>query len=81
MDEPVDVEASFAADGHLQPRSFDWNGRRHIVASAGRTWTEAGEVHYLVMTPDERVFELAYATERAAWRLRRAPAGPERRPT
>lgn len=73
MDEPIEVEARFLADGGIQPRSFRWQGHRYPIAAVGRQWMHEDERRFLVMTPDERVFELAYLVEAAAWRLRRAP--------
>jgi hypothetical protein len=74
MDEPVEVEARFLADGRIQPRAFRWENRLHPIAAVGRQWTQDGERRFLVMTPDERVFELAYLPDLAGWRMRRTPA-------
>ncbi len=73
MNEPVDVEAQFSADDRIRPMMFVWRGQRHQVASLGRQWETNGERHFLVMTADERVYELVYLIEKAGWRLRRAP--------
>jgi hypothetical protein len=74
MDEPIEVEARFLADGGILPRAFRWQGNEYEIAAVGRHWTEEGERRFLVMTPDERVFELAFRMEDAVWRLRRTPA-------
>lgn len=74
MDEPIEVEARFTADGSIHPQAFRWEGRLHPVGAVGRQWTQDGERRILVMTADERVFELAFLPEAAAWRLRRTPA-------
>jgi hypothetical protein len=74
MDEPIEVEARFLADGGIQPRAFRWQGRLHPIAAIGRQWTHEGEHRFLVMTPDEHVFELAFLADVAGWRLRRTPA-------
>jgi hypothetical protein len=74
MDEPIEVEARFLADGEIQPRAFRWQDRLYPIAAVGRQWTQEGERRFLVMTPDERVFELALLTDVAGWRLRRTPA-------
>jgi hypothetical protein len=73
--ERVSVEARLEADGRLRPRAFEWKGRRFQVASLGRQWQEGSVQHFLVMTSEEAVFELAYASEAAAgeWWLLRAP--------
>jgi hypothetical protein len=74
MDEPIEVEAKFTVDGGIHPQAFRWEGRHHPVAAVGRQWMQDGERRFLVMTPDERVFELAYLSEATAWRLRRSPS-------
>jgi hypothetical protein len=74
MDEPIEVEAGLLPNGDVQPRAFRWEGRLHQIAAVGRQWTEQGEHRFLVMTPDERVFELALLPDAAGWRLRRTPA-------
>jgi hypothetical protein len=74
MDEPIEVEARFLVSGEIQPQAFRWQGRRHPVAAVGRQWTEGAEQRFLVMTPEERVFELAFLPQVHAWRLRRTPA-------
>ena len=73
MNEPVDVEARFHPDGRVEPRAFLWRGRRYLVTALGRTWEEGDERRFLVMTPGDQVFELAYRPAEAAWRLRRTP--------
>ena len=73
MDEPIEVDVRFLTDGALRPQAFRWRSRRYEIASLGRQWEEEGERRFLVMTPDERVFELAYLPAEGAWRLRRSP--------
>lgn len=74
MDEPIEVEVRFLTDGEIRPQAFRWEGRLYEIAAVGRQWTQEGERRFLVMTPDERVFELAYLADAAAWRLRRTPS-------
>lgn len=77
MKERITVEARFEAEGRVQPLAFEWRGLRFRVASVGRAWQEASERRFLVMTPEEQVYELAYAPEPAAgqWWLLRVPKG------
>jgi hypothetical protein len=70
---PIRVEAQMLPNGDIRPLAFHWEGEKVVVASLGRSWDEAGERHFLVMTPDERVYELAYLPEQSSWRLLRRP--------
>lgn len=73
MKEPIAVEARFEADGTIRPKAFLWQGRRYRIASLGRQWEDEDERHFLVMTADNRVYELAFLLQQAAWRLIRRP--------
>lgn len=73
MKEPIAVEARFEADGTIRPKAFLWQGQRYRIASLGRQWEEGDEHHFLVMTADSRVYELAFLQREAAWRLVRRP--------
>lgn len=79
MRQAITVEARFEAGGSIRPLIFEWHGRRHVVASLGRQWDQDNEQHFLVMTPDDRVYELALAPDPAraggTWWLCRAPKG------
>jgi hypothetical protein len=66
MEPAQDVEARFAEDSHVTVRRFTWRGRRHAVARQGRQWQAPDGRHVLVMTADERAFELLY--DGANWR-------------
>jgi hypothetical protein len=78
--ESIAVEVRFGDDGGLRPLAFEWRGRHFRVASLGRQWQEGSVQHFLVMTPEEQVYELAYAPEPAAgqWWLLHAPKDPRR---
>ena len=73
MDEPIKVDVRFLTDGTLRPQAFRRGSRLYEITTVGRQWEEHGERRFLVMTPDERVFELAYLPAEGAWRLRRSP--------
>lgn len=66
MREPTTVEAIYR-EGRFWVRRFTWRGKTLPVVSQGRQWTQAGELHTLVMTTRERVYELAYAVEENQW--------------
>lgn len=72
MNAPIQVEAKIFPEGRVRPLSFLWEGEQVVVASLGRSWREGGERHFLVMSPDERVYELVYLPD-GSWRLRRRP--------
>ena len=73
MNEVIAVEVRLKADGAMRPLAFSWRGKRYRVTSIGRQWEQDGERHFLVMTPDEQVYELAYLQKEGDWRLRRRP--------
>ena len=73
MNESIAVEVRLKADGAIRPLAFSWRGKRYRVTSIGRQWEQDGERHFLVMTPDEQVYELAYLQKEGDWRLRRRP--------
>ncbi|HSB90694.1 MAG TPA: hypothetical protein VLD63_11785 [Anaerolineales bacterium] len=71
---PVEVEAELAADGHLHPVAFTWQGRRTVIRSWGRIWDDAAGRHMLVMAESGRVFELVHEPKGGTWRLVENPA-------
>ena len=73
MNEIIDVEIRWRADGRLQPKAFSWRGRRYEITSLGRRWRREGIEHMLVMAQEGNPFELAYNPTEGTWRLLRAP--------
>jgi hypothetical protein len=73
MNEVIAVEARFEIDGAIHPLAFSWRGKRYRVVSLGRQWEEGEARHFLVMTPEEQIYELAYLLEESRWILRRTP--------
>jgi hypothetical protein len=73
MNEVIAVEARFEIDGAIHPLAFSWRGKRYRVVSLGRRWEEGEARHFLVMTPEEQIYELAYLLEESRWILRRTP--------
>lgn len=67
MTDPAEVEARFGEDGKITVLSFAWRGRRLPVTSMGREWESEERHHFLVMTTNERVFELVYESASARW--------------
>lgn len=70
MSDAVVVEVRFEADGSVSPLAFVLRGRRHRVASLRRRGETEGLQHFLVMTPEEKVFELVYSPEQGTWQIR-----------
>jgi hypothetical protein len=73
VNEPISVEARFRLDGTIQPLAFLWQEKRYPVAALGRQWEQDQEKHFLVMTPNNKVYEISYSPGEGAWRLRRRP--------
>jgi len=69
MDEPVQVEAERDAQERLTPKSFVFGGETHTVYQTGRRWDEGEWQHTLVMSPDGQTWDLAFSTDKGAWRL------------
>jgi PncC family amidohydrolase len=76
----VEVEARFEQAQHPTPLALKWQGQWLFVASIGRTWsTGRGSRlahHYLVSTPGEKVFELAFDPGMVRWRVVRSWGRP-----
>lgn len=72
MTTPIEVEAVLR-DDLLEPRTFLWNGRRHRVLDLGRHWKEPGQIHWLVRTHTQKVFELIYRQGEKRWIMGRTP--------
>jgi len=77
---PTSVDARFDEQGQLTPRAFQWRGQWVRVASVGRMWGESrGGVsvqHYLVSTPGEVIFDIAYEPVSARWYARMSGRRP-----
>jgi hypothetical protein len=73
MDETIVVEARYDATGEIVPQAFIWRDQRYQISDLGRQWVTEDERHFLVMTPNREVYELAYLITESKWRLRRTP--------
>ena len=71
MIEPTEVEARFSTDGQIRVLGFTWHGTRLPVVSYGRSWGADDGLHYLVMTPGDRVYELLYEPVKGLWSVTR----------
>jgi PncC family amidohydrolase len=76
----VEVEARFEQPDRPVPLAFKWQGRWLPVSSVGRTWT-TGEgrsiiQHYVVSTPVQEVFELAFEPATMRWHVVRRTSRP-----
>jgi PncC family amidohydrolase len=61
------VDATFGPDGLIRPLAFVWKGRSHKISDLGRQWEKDGVRHFLVMTPDNRVWELSFVPATLQW--------------
>lgn len=80
MREAIAVEVRFEPDGRLRPLAFELGGRRHAVAAVGRQWAESERRHVLVMTPDERIYELVFDPGEGVWEVGRRPSADTGQP-
>lgn len=71
MNEAIEVVAHFDESGTVIPRAFVWGGEKRPILSLGRQWVQNGDRHFLVMTAEEQVYELAYRTAEMTWYLLR----------
>jgi hypothetical protein len=53
----------------LSPISFRWQGAERPIVSTGRYWHDEKGFHILVMTPEEKVFELVFLPGEMQWYL------------
>ena len=76
----VEVEARFEQPDRPVPLAFKWQGTWLPVSSVGRTWTigEGRSIiqHYVVSTPVQEVFELAFERATMRWRVVRRTSRP-----
>lgn len=73
VNEPIEVDARFEADGTIQPLAFTWKGKLFPITAQGRRWDSGGQKHFLVMTGGDQAFELAFLPEESRWELLRSP--------
>ena len=73
MNEAVEVVARFDESGKVIPRSFVWGGLKRPILSLGRQWVQDGGRHFLVMTGEAQVYELAYRPAEMRGYLLRTP--------
>ncbi|MBN1146169.1 MAG: CinA family protein [Anaerolineales bacterium] len=72
----IEVKARFDDQGRIIPVSFTWQGRTYLVEAIGRRWQDEAGQHILVMTPGEKVYELALSSAEMQWYL--LPVGLDR---
>ena len=64
----VSVECTFAADGRVQVRRVEVDGR-WLTVEQGRQWLDQTGRHVLVMVPGRPVKELVLRPESLTWEL------------
>ena len=74
--DPIEVLAQFDIEGVLTPMQFTWHGQVHPVTSTGRRWEDDQGRHILVMTVEERIYELVFAPASGRWYMGRSYSSP-----
>ncbi len=73
---PVEVEARFVPADHPVPLAFKWQGQWLPISSLGRIWStgegQSTAHHYMVSTPVQGIFELAFQPATMHWRVVRS---------
>lgn len=71
---PIRVEAEMLPGGLVHPLAFEVHGQRYVVGDVGRQQVDdVGCVHFTVMTPPNRLWELAYDLKAQTWYLVKGP--------
>lgn len=65
----IEVKARFSADGNIQPLTINWRGQEYPIASTGRQWQTEDGLHFLVMIPTGRAFEIRFSPAELRWYL------------
>jgi hypothetical protein len=63
----VEVTARFNTKGEVFPKNFSFQNRNYRIVSTGRTWIKEDNLHFLVMTPSEQIFELIFVPKEILW--------------
>jgi len=63
----VEVTARFDTKGDVFPINFSFQNRNYKIISAGRTWIKEDNLHFLVMTTSEQIFELIFVPKEILW--------------
>ncbi len=61
----VEVYSSFAYA--VEPRAFEFDGKRHVVDSVERAWKSPGRRHFYVRDEQQHYFELIYDEAGDLW--------------
>jgi len=65
----IEVKARFNTDGGIEPLAIRWQGHEHPVDAVGRRWEAEDGLHFLIMIPSGRAFELRLAPRETRWYL------------
>ncbi len=75
--EPIEVTVRFDMQGKAYPQDFIWDGRVYPVTSTGRRWQDQAGRHVLVMTVEEKTYELVFDPHELRWYLKPTDANPK----
>jgi hypothetical protein len=70
------VTPRFDAQGKIYPLRLALEGREYPILDVGRRWEDAAGLHILVMTGEQRVWELMYRLDSARWYVLRPSSRP-----
>ncbi|MEA3439113.1 MAG: CinA family protein [Chloroflexota bacterium] len=73
--EPLEVSARFDYQGDIKPLHFSWKDKTYPIVSTGRSWQDETGHHFLVMVPDDRIFEIIFAGSDSCWYIKLPTAG------
>lgn len=65
--ESVEVNATFSEQGLVTPLSFKRAGRNYHVDKVGKRWVDESGMHFLVLTPLDRLSELVFSPATCRW--------------
>jgi len=72
--ETIQVTARFESPGKITPLRFNWRGNEYPVVSCGRHWEDEVGHHFLVMVPNEKIYELLFSIDEINWYIKIQPA-------
>ena len=68
----LDIVKAKCYSGHTyaqRPVSFIWQDKEHIISKIQNEWLEPGKRYFMVVTEDEKLFELCYNETQDKWWL------------
>jgi PncC family amidohydrolase len=73
----VEVWGFFDRNGNLTPKGFIYQDKEYEIQMISRKWQFDDDLHFLVMVPINRVYELIFKSQEKRWVLRNLNSKPE----